>query len=312
VRPAEDPDGGQVIWAWPEMAFGFLYDIEALGTRLGHRWRADQPQADWKIVHFFGYDNSFYHSILYPALYKAAFPDWNPDIDYNVNEFYLLDGGKFSTSRRHAIWGKEILGPDSVDAIRCYLARTRPEAARTNFELDAYEKYVKTTLRDRWQRWLADLGDRVATRFGSQAPDAGIWTPEHTAFLARLSTRLTAVTRALSPDEFSLNHAVRELEGLVEDAIAFARTEEATARVDGWYNESRTAIALELAAARLLARCAAPIMPRFAGRLAAALGDQKPLQWPRTVELVPAETHIGLASEVFFAASPDRKPVPAA
>lgn len=317
VRPAEDTDGEQVIWAWPEMAFGFLYDIEALGRRLGHRWQADQPQPDWKIVHFFGFDNSFYHSILYPALYKAAFPDWNPDIDYNVNEFYLLDGGKFSTSRRHAIWGKEILGPDSVDAIRCYLSRTRPEAVRTNFERGAYESYVRTVLQDGWQRWLSDLGSRVSERFGGQAPDAGIWTPEHTAFLARLSTRLTAVTRALSPDEFSLNHAVRELEGLVEDATAFAGLEETTARIDGWHDESRTAIALELAAARLLARCAAPIMPRFAARLAAALGEEqtdggRSPEWPRTVELVPPETRITLSGEVFFAVfSPDRKPVPA-
>ena len=50
------------------------------------------PQDDWKIVHFLGYDNTFYHSILGPALYKLANPEWTPDVDYNVNEFYLLDG----------------------------------------------------------------------------------------------------------------------------------------------------------------------------------------------------------------------------
>ena len=79
-------------------------------------------------MHFLGYDNTFYHSILGPALYKMANPEWTPDVDYNVNEFYLLDGDKFSTSRRHAIWGKDILGPDTVDGIRFYLALTRPES----------------------------------------------------------------------------------------------------------------------------------------------------------------------------------------
>ena len=55
------------------------------------------------------------NSILSPALYKIAQPEWIPDVDYNVNEFYLLDGDKFSTSRRHAIWGKDILGNSYAD-----------------------------------------------------------------------------------------------------------------------------------------------------------------------------------------------------
>lgn len=146
VPPAEEVEGSQVIWVWPEMAYGFLYGIAELGGRLGKPWQADRPQPDWKIVHFFGYDNSYYHSILYPALYRMAFPDWQCDIDYNENEFYLLEGLKFSTSRRHAVWGKDILSPDSVDAVRYYLARTRGEQERTNFTLDDFHACVERTL----------------------------------------------------------------------------------------------------------------------------------------------------------------------
>ncbi|GAA3293682.1 hypothetical protein GCM10020295_16230 [Streptomyces cinereospinus] len=127
VTPADAGMEDQVVWVWPEMAFGFLYGIEALGRTVGESWPAQAPQADWKIVHFFGYDNSFYHALLYPVLYALAYPDWKPDIDYHPNEFYLLDGEKFSTSRRHAVWGKEVLGPDSVDAVRFFLSLTRPE-----------------------------------------------------------------------------------------------------------------------------------------------------------------------------------------
>src|SRR5690606_28687530 len=97
VAPAEDALDGQVVWVWPEMSYGFLHGIERLGADLGERWSRDEPDRDWKIVHFFGYDNSFYHSILYPVLYRLAFPEWNPDIDYHLNEFYLLEGEKFST-----------------------------------------------------------------------------------------------------------------------------------------------------------------------------------------------------------------------
>ncbi|MFC6987373.1 class I tRNA ligase family protein [Streptomyces cirratus] len=177
VEPQENATEGQVIWVWPEMSYGFLHGIQSLGSRLGRDWRAADPAQDWKIVHFFGYDNSFYHAVLYPVLYRLAFPGWTPDIDYHVNEFYLLEGSKFSTSRRHAVWGKEILTPDTVDSVRYFLAATRPEGRRTDFRRAAYEATLDDTLIGTWQQWLNDLGARVAKHHGGHAPDAGNWTP---------------------------------------------------------------------------------------------------------------------------------------
>jgi len=299
--PPDQPDvPGQVIWVWIELAFGFIYGIESLGRTLGRDWRADAPQDDWKIVHFLGYDNTFYHSILSPALYKLASPEWTPDVDYNVNEFYLLDGEKFSTSRRHAIWGKDILRPDTVDGVRFYLALTRPETRRTNFTLAEYDAVVAETLVGTWQRWLNDLGARLERDYGGVVPDAGIWTPEHTAFLARLENRLAAMAGSLGQDGFSLNRAAQTLAGIVEDTQRFTGLEGAARDIADWKDEARTAIALELAAAKLLAHCAAPVMPRFCARLAAALGIPPPSQWPRIVTLVPAGTDVDLARQVFF------------
>ncbi|WP_405775367.1 class I tRNA ligase family protein [Streptomyces sp. NBC_00859] len=313
VPPAEKDLDGQVIWVWPEMSYGFLHGIQSLGARLGKSWKAAEPEQDWKVVHFFGYDNSFYHSVLYPVLYKLAFPGWTPDIDYHVNEFYLLEGEKFSTSRRHAIWGKEILGPDSVDAVRYFLSRTRPEAERTNFQRAAYEATLEDTLIGTWQTWLNDLGSRVAKRYGGAAPDAGTWTPEHSAFLGRLGNRLDAVSAGLGSDAFSLNDAAAELDGIVNDTVRFSRKEGLLAETAGWESEARTVVALELAAARLLAEVAAPVMPRFAARLAEAISLPAPTAWPRTVELLAPDSGIRLADAVFFvrtAASAPRTTVP--
>jgi methionyl-tRNA synthetase len=303
VAPSEPGVDGQVIWAWVDLAFNFLFSIEQLGRRLGHEWRAEAPQADWKIVHFLGSDGTFYHPILYPGLYRLAYPEWTPDIDYHVNEFYLLDGSKFSTSRRHAIWGKDVLSPESVDSVRFYLALTRPEGRRTNFELSAYDACVQDTLVGTWQRWLNDLGARVQRDYGGLAPDAGNWTPQHTAFLARLDARLATLTGSLGQDGFSLNQTAETLRGIVDDAVAFSRQEAPLAEVEGREDEARTAIALELAAAKLLALGSAPVMPRFAARLAAALGQPEPVEWPRSVSLVTPGTRIELENQVLFGSS---------
>jgi methionyl-tRNA synthetase len=300
VRPAEYTEGEQVIWVWLEMAYGFLHGIAELGGRLGRKWAADQPRADWKIIHFFGYDNSFYHTILFPILYKLAYPDWRPDIDYNVNEFYLLDGKKFSTSRRHAIWGKEILAPETVDSVRYYLSLTRGEAHRADFTVEAFRQTVTNVLIGRWQAWLAGVGARVATSFEGIAPDAGSWTPMQSAFLACLQVRLDAITGHYGANGFSLNAVMRELNGLVDDAIRFTESHRSLPPSGNLRDEFRTTVALELAAAQLLALCTAPVMPRFAERLANALGGTKLDAWRDHVELVPPGTEIAIANTRFF------------
>jgi methionyl-tRNA synthetase len=263
-------------------------------------WSAQEPQADWKIVHFLGFDNSFYHAILTPALYKLAHPDWAPDIDYHLNEFYELDFDKFSTSRRHAVWGKDVLTPQSVDAVRFHLARTRPEGRRSNYSAADYEATLNETLIGTWQKWLDDLGTRVANGYGGVVPDAGIWQPEHTAFFARLGMRLAELSGALGQDGFSLRQAAEALDGIVRDAVAFRDSERAGAGIAARRDQARTVIALELAAAKLLAVGAAPVMPRFAGRLAAALAVPEPDRWPELVTLVTAGTRIDLAGQVYF------------
>jgi methionyl-tRNA synthetase len=302
IRPDEPGVDGQMIWAWVDVACFYLHGIELLGRRLGREWRADAPQSDWKIVHFLGADCTFFHPILHPAIYRLVHPEWTPDIDVNINEFYLLENAKFSTTRGHVIWGRDILSPETVDGLRFYLALTRPEGRQTNFARAAYEAYVRDTLAGTWERWLNDLGERIEARYGGVVRDAGIWTPDHWAFLSRLETRLARITGSLGQDGFSLNRAAEGLNGIVEDALTFSRLEAPLAEIETWKDEARTAIALELAAAKLLAACSAPVMPRFAARLAAALGQPAPTEWPRGVTLVPPGTRVELANAKLFGA----------
>ncbi|MEU5978352.1 class I tRNA ligase family protein [Streptomyces sp. NPDC047315] len=301
VTPAEGDTPGQVIWVWPEMSYGFLHGIQALGERLGESWSADRPEERWKIVHFFGYDNSFYHSVLYPALYHLAHPGWEPDIDYHVNEFYLLEGSKFSTSRRHAVWGKDVLTPRTVDAVRYHLCLTRPETERTDYRSASFDDTLRRTLIGTWQKWLHDLGAHLVDRHGGLAPEPGTWTPQHTAFLRLLDTHLTATAHHLGPDGFSLNQAAVRLRDLVADTVRFAAAQAHHPDHPDHDAEDRTTTALQLAAARLLAHLAQPLMPRFSDRLAESLRTGPPRTWPDAVALVPAGTPVELTATTFFA-----------
>ncbi len=109
------------------------------------------------------------------------------------------------------------------------------------------------------------------------------------------------MTSSLGQDGFSLNRAAQALDGLVGDTLRFSALERPTANIAEWKDCSRTAIALELAAAKLLAHCATPVMPRFGGKLAAALGISAPDRWPDLVTLVSPGTQVDLAGQIFFA-----------
>lgn len=276
----------QVIWVWPEMAFGFLVGIEELGNRLKRPWNSLTPSDEWKIVHFFGFDNSFYHSILYPALYRAALSDWKFDVSYSVNEFYLLDNQKFSTSRRHAIWGKEILDPETVDPLRLHLSLTCPEVKRTNFSLDAFEETRVNLYEGRLLAWLDDIFQALDHRFEGVLPDAGDWSPVQIAFLDHLRTAHRRFEAALEVSEFSARRAARIFVDLVEECRDFSDASGPLLVEEGATARARTKVALEFCAARLLCSMAGALMPRFAARLAAALECDAHREWPDHVALL--------------------------
>ncbi|MER8390271.1 class I tRNA ligase family protein [Mesorhizobium sp. M1380] len=282
---------GQVIWSSSEMAFGFLYKVQALASSLGRDWKAALPSNDWQIVHFFGFDNSFNHALLYPALYAEVFPHWTPRIRYHVNEFYLLDGKKFSTSRGHAVWGKEVLSPETVDVVRLHLGLTRPEGERTDFTLDALRRTGKEIFQGIWLNWLDALHREIKQDFGGHVPDAGDWSPADRAFFARVEMYRAAMERAYSDDGFSVRRAAAQACDFVRDCVIYRQAQDYAAARRLYPARTRTSLALQATAAAILAQTLAPLMPRFASTLARGIDGVSTETWPTSVRrLAPGMT----------------------
>lgn len=118
-------------------------------------------QAAWqqvdKLWHFHGIDNGFYFALLWPALYAALGVRSDQIGGTVVNEFYTLDGSKFSTSRNHAIWADELLSSQDPEIVRLYLAWDRPDRYQSDFTMAAFEHF-----RDQVAPLLAGTADRAA------------------------------------------------------------------------------------------------------------------------------------------------------
>lgn len=173
---------------WAEMGFGYLF---AVARHLGAATEStDECAAAWSEVaemwFFLGVDNAFYYSTLIPALLLGAGVRPGALTGLVVNEFYRLDGQKFSTSRDHAIWAHEFLDGQDPAVVRAYLSYDRPDLYEADFTAQRYAAF---------QSWY----DAVLAGQGAAVP------PE----LADLE--VTRAVRALRLESFDPALAVRAL-----------------------------------------------------------------------------------------------------
>jgi methionyl-tRNA synthetase len=126
------------------MAFGYLFAV-ARHLRPEVSATAAECAAAWtgvsEVWHFLGLDNLFYNAVLIPAVLLAAGVPAEKQAGWIVNEFYRLDGLKFSTSRDHAIWANEFLAEEDPGVVRAFLAWDRPDHHGTDFTMAAYTAF---------------------------------------------------------------------------------------------------------------------------------------------------------------------------
>jgi methionyl-tRNA synthetase len=306
---------GQKIYVWFEMAAGLLAATQALSEKIDEPigWERFWKSSDVEIVKFLGFDNTFFYSVFFSAIFQA----WDPEIRLPqvllANEFYLLDGLKFSTIRNHAIWGRELLRGQNVDLVRFYLAYTGPETEQTSFTLSEYQQTVKRELLDGMQGWLRQLGNALSHEYSGIAPSPGEWSGIMLSFYGHLSDIVRKAGVSYSAKEFSTQRAARLLLELMREARFFSHSESHWKHVPDRRLTRNTAIALELLAAKTLALLSAPIMPGFAARLWQDLGQTRSLQfqsWPHDMEWIRPGTFISNLNQNYFDHYEDVKPFP--
>jgi methionyl-tRNA synthetase len=128
-----------------ELGLSYLYgparalhpEAQSLAERVA-AWR--EVDGVW---HFNGMDNTFYFTVLYPAILAAAGVPTPKARGAVVNELYLLEGKKFSTSRNHALWADEFLAAEDPEMVRLYLSWDRPDRYESDFTHEGYRAFCE-------------------------------------------------------------------------------------------------------------------------------------------------------------------------
>jgi len=115
-----------IVDVWFEMGLYYASLLESTG-------HFDQ------LWHFLGVDNRWFYAGLFPALYAELGVAEPGAVRWVINYFLLLDGEKFSTSRRHAVWVEDVPSAWTTDALRYLLAQHYPSVPGVSFSREVLE-----------------------------------------------------------------------------------------------------------------------------------------------------------------------------
>ncbi|MFL6142216.1 MAG: class I tRNA ligase family protein [Labedaea sp.] len=248
------------IYVWFEMAPGYLLEFDPEGVA----YPAAGP------VQFFGFDNGYFHAVLNPAVFAAYDPAIPLPRAFVVNEFYRLDGLKFSTSRRHAIWAHEALAEAGSDLIRYHVSSDRPNGRQTSFsraDLDVTRRAL-----GRWNDWLERLFLSVHQELGGVVPVDAARGVAWERLRDRLVRTVADLRDVYDVEGFDPRRAVALLDEVVASAADFGYVHEHERDRPGGAAGYRAALVAQLELAAGLAAWAAPILPRGSAKLADLLG----------------------------------------
>jgi methionyl-tRNA synthetase len=164
--PAPFPETpGQVLNAWvegmPASMYCTAFGAEQLGAEpvpTDELWRDEH---DVELVYFLGFDNAYFWGMTHLSLLFAHDGRYVVPDTIVSNEFYELENEKFSTSKGHVVWMRDLLLEVPRDLVRFYLALTAPEHQRTSFSRAALLKVTGERLVDPWNRLAVALADVV-------------------------------------------------------------------------------------------------------------------------------------------------------
>jgi methionyl-tRNA synthetase len=247
-----------VLNVWAEMVPGHYWWLERAHAAGGGVLPLIGGPAPVTYLQCLGFDNSFFYACAHLALAFAAQEAGAPALIPQAivtNEFYQLDGYKFSSSQGHAIWGRDFLKDVPVDEARFYFAWSNPEVQASNFSRAEFELIALNEFR----KPLSDLYDRLSCLPQPLPSEARDEDPMATALLERFAS-------AYDPACPSLRVAAQTLASALDIAVDRARG-------DG----NCLGLATFIAA---LAIGASPLVPATATSLWLLIGNNGPPVWP--------------------------------
>ena len=148
--PPELADGqtDKVLYVWFDAPIGYISMTAELATLRGEpdSWKDWWQNPETRLVHFVGKDNIPFHALVFPSMLYGVKRDYVLPWAVPANEFYNLQGAKFSTSENRTIPIAEFFEKYDPEAARFHLIASMPENSDSEFRWEEFQSTVNASL----------------------------------------------------------------------------------------------------------------------------------------------------------------------
>lgn len=293
---------GKVIYVWLEALLGYISFTKEWAQKIGkpEKWKEYWQDESTRYIAFLGKDNIVFHTIVFPAELMAAGGYIVPD-NVPANEFYNLEGEKFSKSRGHTIDLIDVLKRYPADWFRYTIASNLPENKDTDFYWKDFQARVNNELAD----ILGNFVNRTVTfawkNFEGKVPHCGTLSQRDEAMMENLKQAPTIVGNLL--EHFKFKDATLEMMNVARAANKYFNDSEPWKTAKTNPEQCATTLNICLQTVRTLAILFAPLLPNTSKKIWEIMNLPKSVEqeeWMKAGALTIEENHLLHQPEILF------------
>lgn len=268
---------GKVLYVWFDAPVGYISATQewAQLQEDPNRWEKYWLDPDTQLVQFIGKDNIPFHATIFPAMTMGQNQPYKLVDELPANEFYNLEGRRFSKSDGWYIDLQAFFNRYTADQIRYCLAASAPETADSEFTWKDFQNRCNGDLLGKFGNFVNRTLVFVQKNCGGTVPSWQL-QEEDKAFLGKIKELCDQAKQAYG--QFKLRHASATIMELAQLGNVYFDKMQPWKGVKQLADKPRmnTVISCCLECVKALAVVASPIIPEAAQKMMKLLGDPQP------------------------------------
>lgn len=246
------------IYVWFEAVIGYLSTAIQWANRNDEDWKKYWKNTDAEHYYFLAKDNIPFHTIIWPAMLMGYDEELNLPYDVPANQYMLLKGKQFSTSRGNVITLTDILKEFDSDAIRYYITSVMPELKDTNFTWEEFAEKNNSELVGNLGNFIHRVLSFTHSNYG-HVPDAGELTDRDEEIMDIIDKKVEKVGEFI--DETKFKEGLRVLLELSREGNRYFNDQEPWSVIKENEERCKTILNISLRIVKAVAIAGAPYLP---------------------------------------------------
>lgn len=271
---------GKVLYVWFDAPIGYISASMEWAEKSGapDRWKDYWCDPKTKLVHFIGKDNIPFHAVIFPAMTMGQNQPYKLVDELPANEFYNLEGRKFSKSEGWYIDLDTFFQKYSADQIRYAIAANAPETSDAEFTWKDFQLRCNTDLLGKYGNLVNRILVFAKNNCNGHAPHKGALQPIDEEFLNNVESIVEQAETAY--DTFKVRKASQLVMELAQLGNVYfdAKRPWTDAKSPETCPAMETTIYCCLQCLKALALISSPIIPETAAKVWKLLGFGEPIE----------------------------------